>query len=56
MAHINLTVGYGENVIEKHGKHLTKANRDVLIAATEALAQFWFVDVFPFCEWRFFLS
>ena len=52
MAHINLTVGYGENVIQEHGKHLTKANRDALIASTSALAQFWFVDVFPFCGYN----
>ena len=56
MAHINLTVGYGENVIKQHGEHLSKANKDVLIAITSALAQFWLVDVFPICEWSPFLS
>lgn len=55
MAHINLTVAYGENVIQQHGKHLTKANEEVLIATTSALAQFWFVDVLPFCELAPFL-
>jgi hypothetical protein len=50
MGLINLTVGYGESVIQKHGDHLIKANKDALIATTEALAQFWFVDVFPFCK------
>ncbi len=54
-AHINLTVGYGENVIKQHGEHLTKANKDVLISITSALAQFWWVDVFPLCEWSPFL-
>jgi len=50
MSHINLTVGYGDNIIDKHGKRLTQANKDALIATTSALAQFWFVDVLPFCE------
>jgi len=56
VAHINLTVAYGENVIQRHGEHLIKANKEVLKAITEALAQFWFVDVFPVCERRLFLS
>jgi hypothetical protein len=55
MAHITLTVGYGEKVIQKHGEHLTKANKHALITTTSALAQFWFVDVFPFCEWSLLL-
>jgi hypothetical protein len=50
MAHINLTVGYGEKVVQKHGEHLTKVNRDALNTTDSALAQFWLVDVFPFCE------
>ena len=50
MAHITLTIGYGERVIQKHGKHLIKINRDAMIATTSALAQFWLVDVLPFCE------
>jgi len=36
--------------MQKHGEHLTKVNREALIATTSALAQFWFVDVFPFCK------
>ena len=53
MGHINLTVGYGEKVIQKHGEHLIEVNRDVMIATTSALAQFWLVDVFPFCMCAF---